>query len=331
MIARRNVWSNPEIQQLLKGFVVSADEVWRLQNGKDPECLLAQKVFEQGHYAGRTQPTNTRQGTYATAPSGALLASINTTDAGEMASMLRRALAKWNAMPTSERLLRTDPAGQKASIVRAESRYPQGGLVLRIFSRDLPRAARPGDWRADAWNQDYAWFTKDEVRSMLPADLSAGKKTEVPAALIRRLARFNFVDNVRGQTGQYREEDIVTALLETEVVRVAGGVATVRFRGTTKAERVGTWAVAGFRDMNSPTQQRLSMSLKLYGTGTYSADQGKFMSFEMIALGTRSGATQYNGRYDDLGAAPVGYFLGLAGSSAAEKVAPANFGSYGWR
>ena len=106
MIARRSVWSDPEVQGLLKRFVVCADEVSRLQRGKDPECALAQKVFEQGHYAGRTQPTNTRQGIYATAPSGVMLASINSNDPQRVARMLQSALDKWGALSEAERVLR---------------------------------------------------------------------------------------------------------------------------------------------------------------------------------------------------------------------------------
>jgi hypothetical protein len=331
VIARRSVWSNPEIQQLLKGFVVSADEVHRLQTGKDPECQLAQKVFEQGHYAGRVQPTNTRQGTYATAPSGVMLASVNTNDPKRMADMLRAALAKWNSMSESERMLAGNPADQKAAVQRAENRYPKDGLALRVFSRDLPREKKAEDWRANSWNQDYAWFTKEEVRALLPARAEAGQKATVPDALIRRLARLNFVDNVRGQTSPYASEHVSVARLESEIVSVRSGVAAVRFTGETKAERQGTWAVAGFRDMGSPSAQRLGMSLRLYGTGTYQISEGKFTGLEIIALGTRFGATQYNGRHDDLDPAPIGFLVTRAGDTAAERVAPSFFWSYGWR
>jgi hypothetical protein len=197
---------------------------------------------------------------------------------------------------------------------RPEALYPEDGLVLRVFSRDLPRENLPKDWRGTAWNQDYAWFRKDEVRSMLPARLSTGERQVVPAALVRRLARLNFVDNVRGQTPAFNDKDLV-----------------VVFRGATRAETAGKWAVAGYRDMNNPTEQKAYIDLKLYGRGKFDIGSERFRSFEMAALGTRYGATQYNGRTDDFGPAPIGYALVKAGNTSAERVAPANYWSYGWR
>lgn len=293
--------------------------------------MLAQKVFEQGHYAGRTQPTNTRQGTYATAPSGVMLASVNTNNPQAMAEMLRKALDRWNAMPEAERMLGDDPALRTAEVKRPESRYPSDGLVLRFFSRDLPRPDEPKakDWRAEAWNQDYAWFTKEEARSLTPSKLAEGETHQVQDRLIRRLAKLSFVDNVRGQTGPLSDEHVQLANLVVDVQSVSGGVATLRFRGATRTERVGNWAIAGFKDMNSPSEQRLTMNLKLYGTGRFDVAKERFETLELVALGTRYGATQYNGRHDDLGPAPIGYFATKAGNTAAERVAPAFYWAYG--
>jgi hypothetical protein len=77
VIARRSVWSVPEVQELASKFVACADEVHALHRGKGDVDRLFQQVAEQGHYAGRTTPTDTRQGIYAFAPSGAFLGSMN--------------------------------------------------------------------------------------------------------------------------------------------------------------------------------------------------------------------------------------------------------------
>jgi len=319
------------VQALLESFVVCADEVNRLQSGKDPECALAQRVFEQGHYAGRTQPTNTRQGIYATAPSGVMLASINANDPKRVADMLRRALDKWNSLSEKERMSTDDLSAEAGKITRPERRYPDDGLVLRVFSRDLPRAEQPSDWRAGAWNQDYAWFKREEARSLLPEKLRKGAKAAAPEALVRRLARLNFVDNVRGQTTPYGNEDLSRAELATEVIRVEHGIATIELRGTTRAEREGVWAIEGFKDMHAQSTHRIGMELELFGTATFDIAKETFLSFDVIALGTRFGATQYNGRHDDLEPAPIGFHLGLAGDTPAEHVAPSFYWEYGWR
>ena len=64
------------------------------QHRKDIEGKYFRKIAEQGHYAGRTQPTSTRQGLYVATVDGHLLASVNSTDAGEVLGMMKRAVAK---------------------------------------------------------------------------------------------------------------------------------------------------------------------------------------------------------------------------------------------
>ena len=53
----------------------------------------------------------------------------------------------------------------------------------------------------------------------------------------------------------------------------------------------------------------------------------------MLVLSERWGGNAYNGRLDerDFGPAPLGFVLKLAGDSAAERVQPMFFNSYGWK
>jgi hypothetical protein len=206
------------VKRLMAEFVPAADEVHSLQTRKDPEGLLFQKIAEQGHYAGRVQPTNTRQGTYAAAPSGVLLGSINSNDPKRMADMLRQALAKWRSLPEPDKWLE---GSLRPTPGRPEFHYPADGLVLRQTVRDLPRQNPPPDWRGTAWNKDYAWFRKEEARSLLPAELRAGSTQDVPRPLLVRLGRFNLMDTVRGQSFQYPANAIQRA--ERKDARRANG------------------------------------------------------------------------------------------------------------
>ena len=330
-MARQSVWSNLEVQKLLTEFVPVADEVWGLQHRKDPESQLFNKIAEQGHYAGRTVPTDTRQGTYAAAPSGVLLASINSNSPQAMADMLRRALNKWNSLSESERYL-AEQLPPETGRGRPEARYPSDGLVLRETVRDLPRElTTAADWRARAWNKDYAWFKKDEARSFLPSALKTGESQSVPRALIVRLARFNMIDTVRGQSPNYPESAIQKVELSTTVEKVEGSKVRVTFSGAAKAEQQGNWAIAGYRDMNNPSSQKRGYDLQLAGVATWDTSKEKFLKFELVAAGTRWGATQYNGRHDDPGPAPIGYLYELASDAPHDKVPPSEFWGYGWR
>ncbi len=260
-----------------------------------------------------------------------MLASINSNDPRAMADMLRRALAKWNSMTPEERMFPGEPGARKSEIRRAEDQYPSDGLALRVFCRDLPRESNVRDWRASAWNQSFLWYRKAEIESFLPQELRAGQKFMVPDGLMRRMATLNFNDHVRGQTLSYDDKDVEEAWLEMEVFTVAGGSATLRLTGKTRAKKAGSWSIDGFRDMDNPRARNLGMELDLYGSATVDLKKRLFTRFEMVAVGTRTGATQYNGRADDLGPAPIGFYIRKTTGTPVEKVAPDHFWRYGWR
>jgi hypothetical protein len=323
------------VLELMQGFIPVADEVHRLQTGRDAECRLFQKIAEQGHYAGRTQPSSTRQGTYAATPSGVLLASINSNDPVRIADMLRNARARWEKLNPNEQLLPVAPPEATTDFRRGERLYPEDGLVLRVNSRDLPRPEQPQqaqgrNSRANAWNQDFAWFKKEEARQLLPERAEVGQKANVPDALIRRIARVSLVDNVRGQTSAFGEQDVKKALLTSEVVGVEGSVVSIRLEGETETGADGLWSIQGYRDMNNPSMQKRGFVMRLLGNAKYDLKTERFTAFEMVALGNRWGATQYNGRGSDLGPAPIGIAFTLSNGMPAERVAPAFLRAYGW-
>jgi hypothetical protein len=316
------------VVKLASRFVSATDEVYRLQTGSDPECTLFQKMADQGHYGGR--PGSSRQGTYAAAPSGVLLASINSNDPGRIAALLRRALARWEKLPRKDRLLPKDPQGQSASVRRAERFYPKEGLVLHVYTRDLPRETPGEGWRGKAWNQDYAWFTKEEARQLLPRPLRVGQKQEVPAPLIRRIARCHLVDNVRGQTSPWAQRDLDKALLHAEVTAVTGNVVALRLEGQTRAAAEGNWPVRGYWDARRPGRQKRGFEARLSGKATYDVKKERFLTFELVAVGKRWGATQFNVRSGDPGPAPMGVLFTLAPDSPGCRIAPAFFRDYRW-
>ncbi len=300
----------------------AADEVHQLSTRKDATGDLFRLIAEKGHYAGRTKPTSTRQGIYAAAPSGAFLASINSRNPRAVEKMLREALANWEAMPESERFAdHQDLGGQSWSRL-----YPEDGMVLQIFSRDLPGKEASGDWRDLAWNQDFAWFRRGEVLSFIPESRKLGERIEVDPKLVRRLSSLHLVDNVRGQVPPFNDRDVREAELTATITAIGNNTLTLRLKGKTRAEASGVWSVNGHRD--TPKDHHRGVACDLLGEAVFNTDKERFTSFELVALGERWGGAKYNARADDLGRGPIGYLLTLSRSDA--RVAPASIWRYGW-
>lgn len=315
------------MRELVRAFVPAADEVGRLQRQKDPECLLFQRIAEQGHYAGRTEPSDTRQGIYATTADGRLLASINTRSPRAMAGMLRKALERWEA-------LEDDPTPVEASSIeiegvwRWERFYPEDGLVLRVVTRDVDRTGGPDDWRADAWNLDHAWFRREEAQALVPAAGEVGASAPWPDELVARLARCHLVDSVRGQVPAFEAGEVERAALTSTVTAVDGPYVELSITGATRTAARGEWHVNGFSD--APAEHERGYEAELLGQATFDRAQGRFTAFALVAAGTRWGGTRFNGRGDDLDPAPMAVSFTLAGDAPAERVAPALVWVYGW-
>ena len=157
-------------------------------------------MANKGHYGGR--PGASRQGIYVCAPSGEFLASVNSNSPDRVLKTMRRGLEQWKALPAKERNLPAD--AQIKPTHRWEDSYPEEGLVLSMFTRDLPASGTPDGERSSKWNQDPVWFSHAEARSWLPPALDVSSETtrpqyDVPRPLALRLARLHLIDMVKGQ------------------------------------------------------------------------------------------------------------------------------------
>lgn len=297
----------------MQRFVPCADEVTHLQRASTTAAKLFQVFCEEGHYGGRTKPTPTRQGIYAVTPSGALLGSWNSRNVEYVALQMTAALAAWDALDDAQRY----PRARLTSGPRPEDHYPEDGLVLEVFTRDLGRSAGDkGDWRQDAWNMDHLWLSKQEARALAEGVL--------PEAAAQRLVRLHGRDNVRGQTPHFPREAVTAARLTASTERKQGRTRQLILKGEGAASTTGNWSIGKGDDGRS--QRTRSFGGSMYGKATWDGD--RFTAFELAWTGLRSGATKYNQRADDEGAAPMAVVFQLA--SPDDRVAPSRFWDYRW-
>jgi len=327
--ARAAAFADPEVIRLASAsFIPLAENCTPLQTQQDAKGAFFRLVAEQGHYAGRTVPSATRQGQYAFTAGGTLLASVNTRDAATMLGMMRQALARWETGTAHERGRDVD-AGAYARDPRRPDFYPVGGLVLKQTLRDLPRPdGHPSpQTRPEALNFDYAWFTADEVRDFLPEAVRVGASRALPRRIVRRLARFHLLDSVRGETPPWRDEDVQAAAMTTAVAAVDGDRVHLRLDGRVRNSQGGTWAIAPFQEQRAGLTR--GYHCRVRGELTFDTQRGAFARFDLLAVGERWGGTEHNNRQDDLPPAPMGIVFQLAGSAPADRTPPhANLWDY---
>ena len=299
------------MQKLSAEFVVAADACDRMQKEfcLDEDALLFRKFAKQ-----RTIKKGNRggaQGHYAVAPSGELLAASSSANSKVLVEMMKQGLAKWATLPREKRLLPKPPDPKAAEKWRRKEKlYPDDGLVLRVVARDQKRERWPDS------NLDYAWFRKDEARTLLPAKPKKDAKHDVPRELVQRLARFHLLDNVHALNYTFfPKEAIEKARLTSTVVQVKGDLVSLIFEGETRASLV------------SP--KKIGYEPKLLGRATFNLKEQKFVSFELLAVGMRWGLGNCNQRHNPAPAL-MGIVFTLAGDSQAERLPPAFVSRYGW-
>lgn len=302
---------------LTDSFVPAADETWRLQRGSDPECRFFQSFADQGHYQSEG---TTRQGIYTVTPSGMLLGSINDLNPRDVEELLVASLAKWETLDDSYKSM--PPESELAPDHRWEDSFPEDGLILRTYSRDLPADGNPNAEPSLRWNRDHAWFTKKEMHMWLPDNPKVGDEHAVPQILINRIARFHLVDNVNGQTEPYAASEVRGSQLTVTITKIDGPMISLHIDGETLTDTDGTWRMTDI-EFRPNRRRPHGLRAKITGEATFDTDQAAFTSFEMLALGTRWGRTQYNGRRRARSTTPIGITFELAPATPAGRVGPA--------
>ena len=322
------MFSNEEIiKWVKKDFVPVAVSISYLQFQKNREGLMFRKIAEQGHYAGRTKPTPTRQGLYIATIDGRLLASANPTSPIEAMRLMQKGLNAWNrGLKNSAGIFST----ASAEPVKAQAvDFPKGGLILRQAVRDLPRPDQPYH-RTDEHNFDHVWLTAEEVEAFSPSEAEPGSSYVIPEKIVRRLVRWHLVDQVKGESDSWRPENILEATMRATVTQVKNSESNsesgsrlirIKLGGSAKCAAPATRKVNPFSKFRVNTDRGIEAVIT--GWLTYDFDAKAFTEFDMLAVGDRWGATIYNFRHQDLGRSPIGFAFKLLEQKPENKTKPA--------
>ncbi|MEM7700267.1 MAG: hypothetical protein AAF236_17885, partial [Verrucomicrobiota bacterium] len=278
-------------------------------------------------FAGRRQ-TGTQQGIYIATASGELLGSGNQQDADFTAELMRSSLRDSPSPRRDRSTLPASAADRSAIEDSGKADPPVDGLVLDVVLRQIyPRKLKTAPGTADLyldeevelspmesmviermrrfasqksedywhvpWNRDRAWFTKHEQTGWIPDDPAIGRVFDVSPSAVDRIARFHCTDTIRAIAAHYPKDALSGANLRGEVVKSEDGVITLVYEGAFTLQQEDIPLIGGNEDRSAPVPKRASRSYrpKLLGRARFDLRSEKFIDFEMIALGQKTGGS----------------------------------------
>lgn len=211
MLDRASTFADPRILELLEKRLVpvAIDQAYQRRQ-KDAEGDLYRKIASQGP---RSDFSDTTQGLYVATAGGQLLGYTNNRGADRVLRMIQKALDDYRP----EKL---DPLEKGKPDPRYNPEPPGGGLVVRVRARVLggypPTENRWKRIFQSATSRDNLWISRREHEALVAGEL--------PAELVRRLARFHLVDNTRGEPPMWRRGELRSHDLELRDGRIEGRI-----------------------------------------------------------------------------------------------------------
>lgn len=289
IIARKDVWSDPEVQELCKHFVCTTAEVWTLATGRSP-------ASEWFHAAGGPSSGGAAHGLYLFGPDGQNLGfQFISRPKPPVVTLIKEALTKWEGIVKEKgykpKPIPTQVPGPTWPEVAAKS-----GLFLYVVGRDLPRGLsqeKPDERRL--WNHLYLDLSAKEARDFLPA--GGLQKGQVAETTVKRLARRYLIDFTKGNNSGYKSDAAIkSAWLTTEVTGTSGNLVTVRLHGEAVTEEASEGYVPTtppqlmiYGDHRVDVHGVYGFACTLHGKAIFDTAADRFVFFELVAAGTRKG------------------------------------------
>ncbi len=303
---------------LNESFVPVAIDINLVKRQSDSEGDFFRHIAEQGHYAGRTKPTPTRQGLYISGVDGDLLDSLNSTRAESITGLIKRGLAEWDRKQKAEKTVQ--PLRESNEVdANFVVEFPEGGLILRQTMRDLPISSMPRR-RTKRHNFDHAWLTANEKSQFVPKEMKPGSSWEIPSSTVKRFVSFHTVDQVNGEADAWDRDHVKEASINARVTKVLGTKVTIELSGHAKCSKDPSGATNPYNQ--SRVEKHIANDLSIQGHLVYDSELKSFESFRVLAAGVRSGADVYNSRTRDMGPSPIAFAFEMLEDKPENRIKP---------
>ncbi len=298
-------------------FVPVTGDDWYQRRRTDDEGAFFRAVANQGPRKG--QGGSTRQGIYCLTASGKLLAYKNSSDPKVMREAIRIGLARWKALPASER---KPGAIEVPNESKVDARYtrtpPADGLILESYTRILDRDEKGGYSRGTCKRaggekaaRDHVWITRSEWQKLIPASPRKGRTFAMPTGLKDSFLRFHFFDNTRGEPDYWKAAEVRESSLTWTVVESGEKEILLRLDGK-----------ALLSTDADPTKARRGFDLAVTGHVRYDVDTKSVTRFDLLVVGDHWG-DQGNAVDSRPGRQPLGLaFRLVTGKDAADRIPP---------
>ncbi len=198
-------------------------------------------------------------------------------------------LEAWDKLPESDRKptsFKLEDRG-KFDAALAPPTPPPGGLVLRVFQRELkrdlkgafaaPKTMRVGisltEIPAEA-QRDFLWLTEAEWKALVPAKPAKGQAVKVPDAVRSRFFRFHLTNATNGLPGFWGPSFVQSGELTLTVDDVSAAGVRMRLKGS------GLLA-----NEASPSKATRAYEFQVLGNIEYSPAKKAFERFDVLVLG----------------------------------------------
>jgi hypothetical protein len=275
-------FADPAIIKMLQNdFIPVSTDDWYTRRRKDDEGTFFRLISDQTRRK-ESKGTMTRQGIYAFTADGETLNMKNAgQDVTATKQQLVEALEKFKKLPENRRNPGAVEIPKHGPFDKDYSRtVPEGGLVLKVHGRILDKSGSSfsvgksdfmGGERA---SRDFAWFTKDEAKKLVTPSFTVGHKSNMDEAIVRRICRFHFIDNTRGEPPLWTKKEFHKGVFTRTVSKVEDQLVTVKVDGEaemasdkdySKAERGFIVRLSGQYQVNRKTQEISGFQLTALG------------------------------------------------------------------